>query len=148
MKIYFGFTVAGDRSGVETARNIIALLEAMGHQVLTRHLVQDNAWELDRTLGPEAVYQRDMRWLAECDLLIAEVSGSSFGVGYEVGYLLARGTKRAILFYRTEAANRISLLIRGNTHPHCTVVPYSEGCEVEEFLRADREICPPLSVGE
>jgi len=48
MNIYFGFTVAGDRSSIGTARVIVELLESMGHVVLTRHLVQDDAWEADR----------------------------------------------------------------------------------------------------
>jgi hypothetical protein len=39
MKVYFGFTVAGDRSSVEVARRLVELLESMGHEVLTRHLV-------------------------------------------------------------------------------------------------------------
>ncbi len=135
MKVYFGFTVAGDRSGIETARKMVGLLEGMGHEVLTRHLVADDAGERDRALGPQAVYDRDMSWLAGCDGLVAEVSGSSFGIGFEIGYLLAQGTRRAILFYRRDAAHRISLLIRGNTHPCCTVVPYEDVSEVEECLR-------------
>ena len=50
MKIYFGFTVAGDRSSRVAARKIVALLEEMGHEVLTRHLVRDDAWEADAVL--------------------------------------------------------------------------------------------------
>ena len=71
MKIYFGFTVAGDRSTIETARRVVQSLEQLGHQVLTRHLVSDNAWEADRMIGPRDVYRRDMAWLQECDLFIA-----------------------------------------------------------------------------
>jgi hypothetical protein len=44
MKIYFGFTVAGDRSGIDVARALVHLLEKQRHEVLTRHLVSDNAW--------------------------------------------------------------------------------------------------------
>ena len=33
MKIYFGFTVAGDRSGIDTARKVVHQLEKMGHEV-------------------------------------------------------------------------------------------------------------------
>jgi hypothetical protein len=40
MKIYFGFTVAGDRSSIDTARKVVHQLEEMGHEALTRHLVQ------------------------------------------------------------------------------------------------------------
>ena len=81
MKIYFGFTVAGDRSALETARRLVQLLEGLGHEVLTRHLVNDDAWERDRLISPQDVYRRDMAWLQQCEVLIAEVSGSSFGLG-------------------------------------------------------------------
>jgi len=135
MKIYFGFTVAGDRSTVETARHIVQWLEELGHQVLTRHLVTDDARAADRLLGPQAVYERDMAWLQQCDLFIGEVSGSSFGLGYEAGYLLGATNNRVILFYSVDSQKRISLLITGNTHPRCTLVPYSSLGEVEAFIK-------------
>ena len=136
MKVYFGFTVAGDRSSLVTARRLVELLEAMGHEVLTRHLVNDNAAQMDRAITAQAVYERDMEWLRQCDIFIAEVSGSSFGMGYEAGYVLGSSRKRAILFYRRELEQRISLLITGNTHPNCLLMPYSEPAEIEERLRS------------
>ena len=108
MKIYFGFTVAGDRSTVETARRIVQLLEELGHGVLTRHLVSENAWAADRLISPQDVFRRDMRWLQECDLFLAEVSGSSFGLGFEAGYLLGATEKQVILFYSQEMKEKIS----------------------------------------
>ena len=135
MKIYFGFTVAGDRSSLDAARRIVELIEALGHEVLTRHLVRDDAWDADRLISPQDVYRRDMRWLQECDLFMAEASGSSFGLGFETGYLLGATPKSAVLFYRRESEKRISLLITGNCHPGCKLVPYSEIEEVEAFIR-------------
>jgi nucleoside 2-deoxyribosyltransferase len=135
MKIYFGFTVAGDRSSLETARGMVRCLEDLGHEVLTRHLVDEDARARDRLLGPQAVYERDMAWLRQCNLFIAEVSGSSFGLGFEAGYLLGASTKKVILFYSLNIKDKISLLITGNTHPNCTLVPYSSLAEVEAFIR-------------
>lgn len=135
MKIYFGFTVAGDRSAVMAARKIVGILEEMRHDVLTRHLVEDNAWEADRSITPEEVYRRDMKWLEQCDMFIAEVSGSSFGLGFETGYLLGATTKKVVLFYRRDVENKISLLITGNSHPNCKLVPYSDPNEVELWVR-------------
>jgi hypothetical protein len=132
MKIYFGFTVAGDRSGIDTARKVVHQLEEMGHDVLTRHLVGDNAWEADRSVSPQEVYQRDMAWLGQCELFIAEVSGSSFGLGFETGYMLGATSKKVVLLYRRDVEQRISLLITGNAHPNCTLVPYAN---VEEAMR-------------
>ena len=135
MKVYFGFTVAGDRSSLGTARHMVELLEEMGHQVLTRHLVSDHAAQMDRSIAPQAVFERDMNWLRQCDIFIAEVSGSSFGLGFETGYVLGSSNRQAVLFYRREAAPRISLLITGNTHPRCLLAPYSEPEEMETRLR-------------
>ncbi len=135
MQIYFGFTVAGDRSAVTVARKIVGTLEEMGHEVLTRHLVEENTWEADRSISPREVYLRDMKWLEKCDMFIAEVSGSSFGLGFETGYLLGATTKKVVLFYRREVESKISLLITGVTHPNCTLVPYSDLSAVEVWIR-------------
>ena len=134
MKIYFGFTVAGDRSGIDTARKVVHQLEEMGHEVLTRHLVSDNAWEADRSIRPQDVYRRDMAWLGQCELFIAEVSGSSFGLGFETGYLLGATSKKVVLLYRRDVEQRVSLLITGNTYPNCTLVPYATVQDVEQFV--------------
>jgi hypothetical protein len=135
MKIYFGFTVAGDRSSLEEARKIVELLVQMGHEVLTRHLVEDNAWEADRLITPKEVYLRDMKWLEQCDLFMAEVSGSSFGLGFETGYLLGATTKKVVLFYRRDVETKISLLITGIAHPNCSLTPYSAFEEIETWVR-------------
>jgi hypothetical protein len=84
---------------------------------------------------PQEVFVRDMKWLAECDLFIAEVSGSSFGVGFETGYLLGATAKKTILFYERAVEDRISLLITGNSHPNCILAPYSKLDEVENLVR-------------
>ena len=75
-----------------------------------------------------------MAWLQQCEVLIAEVSGSSFGLGFETGYLLGATTKKVILFYRRDLEKKISLLITGNTHPNCTLAPYSNVPDVESFI--------------
>jgi hypothetical protein len=134
MKIYFGFTVAGDRSSIDAARRIVALLQQKGHEVLTEHLVHDDAWSQDRIIPPQQVYQRDMKWLEQCDLFLAEVSGSSFGLGFEAGYLPGASAKKVALFYRREIADKISLLITGNSHPNCVLVPYTHLVELETFI--------------
>lgn len=135
MKIYFGFTVAGDRSSVAAATKVVELLVEMEHEVLTRHLIRDDVWEADRALSPQEVYLRDMTWLKQCDLFMAEVSGSSFGLGFETGYLLGATTKKVVLFYRRDAEKKISLMITGITHLNCSLVPYSNFGEIEDWIR-------------
>ena len=135
MKIYLGFTVAGDRSSVVAATKIVELLVELGHEVLTRHLIREDAWKADRSISPQEVYRRDMTWLKQCDLFVAEVSGSSFGLGFETGYLLGATAKKVALFYRRDVETKISLMITGITHPNCRLVPYSHLAEVEDWIR-------------
>ena len=134
MKIYFGFTVIGDRSSVENARRIVSLLESLGHEVLTKHLIREDAFDVDGLIAPQEVYHRDMKWLQQCEIFIAEVSGSSFGIGYEAAHVLASG-KKVFLLYDKSKTSKISRLITGNTHPNCTAVAYNKIEEVEDFLR-------------
>ena len=143
MKIYFGFTVAGDRASVGAASKIVQTLEEVGHEVLTRHLLRDDAWKADRSITPQEVFARDMAWLEECDLFMAEVSGSSFGTGFETGYVLGATSKKVVLFYRRELQSRISLLITGLTHANGRLVPYSDADEAESWVR--RELGPLIA---
>lgn len=127
MVIYLACTVRGDRGAVEALRALVDRLEAGGHRILTKHLLDDNVETAEARLSEQAVYQRDIGWLEACDLLIADASGSSYGVGFEVGYVLGRAhesRQRVILLYRSARKDHISRLIAGNAHPGCTVIPY------------------------
>src|SRR5687767_13668445 len=127
MQIYLACTVRGDRGAIAGLRSLVAALEAAGHTILTKHLLDDNADGAESALTERAVYERDMVWLDACDILIADASGSSFGVGFEVGYVLGRSGRtdqRVVLLYRADRRDQISRLIAGNAHPRCEVLTY------------------------
>jgi nucleoside 2-deoxyribosyltransferase len=133
MQIYLACTVRGDRGAVAALRMLVASLERAGHTVLTKHLLDDNVDGAESALTERAVYERDIEWLEACDLLIADGSGSSFGVGFEVGYVLGRSDRanqRVVLLYRADRRDQISRLIIGNSHPRCRVIPYTSGAEL------------------
>jgi nucleoside 2-deoxyribosyltransferase len=126
MKIYLACTVRGDRGAVAGLRALVATLEGADHTILTKHLLDDNVEGAESALSERAVYERDIQWLDACDILIADASGSSFGVGFEVGYVLGRSDRnqRVILLYRADRRDQISRLIVGNGHPRCAVIKY------------------------
>jgi len=133
MQIYLACTVRGDRGAVAGLRSLVASLERAGHTIFTKHLLDDNVDGAESALTERAVYERDIAWLEACDILIADASGSSFGVGFEVGYVLGRSDRtdqRVILLYRADRRDQISRLIVGNAHPRCRVVPYESGVEL------------------
>jgi 2'-deoxynucleoside 5'-phosphate N-hydrolase len=145
--VYLACTVRGDRGGVAITRLLADLLEQLGHTVLTRHLLFDDVEAQEGQLTERAVFERDIQWLEAADVLIAEASGSSYGVGFEVGYVIGRAaqtSQRVLLLY--EAARRpfVSRLIAGNTHPACTTYPYRDAEDLLQFVRvfmAERPTC-------
>jgi len=133
MLIYLACTVRGDRGAVAGLRSLVAALESAGNTILTKHLLEDNVDGAESALTERAVYERDIAWLEACDILIADASGSSFGVGFEVGYVLGRADRtnqQVVLLYHAARRDQISRLIVGNGHPRCRVVPYATGEEL------------------
>jgi hypothetical protein len=106
--------------------------------VLTTHLLADDADRAESALTEREVYERDIEWLEACDLLVAEASGSSYGVGFEVGYVLGRSaetSQRVLLLYDRARQPAISRLIVGNSHPRCTTYGYSGTDELLKFMQ-------------
>ncbi len=137
MIVYLACTVRGDRSTIGAVRHIAARLEAAGHELLTAHLLQDDVDAAESSASNEAVFERDLRWLESCDLLVAEASGSSYGVGFEVGYILGRAPmtgQRALVLYDAARASSVSRLVSGNTHPACSVLAYETAGQIDDFL--------------
>jgi 2'-deoxynucleoside 5'-phosphate N-hydrolase len=127
MKVYLACTVRGDRGGVAAARAVADRLHSLGHEVLTTHLLNDRADAEEAQLTEQAVYRRDIEWLASCDLLVAEASGSTYGVGFEVGFVLGRAAQtgqRVVLLYDRARRSAISRLITGNCDGACTTIEY------------------------
>lgn len=140
MIIYLACTVRGDRGGVLAGRAICARLQHHGHEVLTTHLLADNVESVESQLTEEDVFRRDLDWLSRCGVLIAEASGSSYGVGFEVGYVLGRAAasgQRVVLLYDTARRDKLSRLITGNRDAQCTTVGYSSIEALMAFI--DRE---------
>jgi hypothetical protein len=120
-------------------RGLVTALERAGHTVLTKHLLDDNVEGAESALTERAVYERDIMWLEACDVLIADASGSSFGVGFEVGYVLGRSDRtdqRVLLLYRGDRRDQISRLIVGNGHPRCETLSYEDGSDLSRLVGA------------
>jgi len=140
VRVYLACTIRGDRSRLAVARALGSAIEEAGHELMTGRFLDDRAEDEDGRLTPAQVFERDIEWLDACDLLVAEASGSSYGVGFEVGYVVGRAERtgrRAIVLYDERVGDRISRLVSGNTHPHCVTLPYRDADHARvQLLRA------------
>ena len=89
MNIYFACSITGGRNDEAAYQQIVAALLAGGHVVPTASLADSRVTEFEGVVEPDEVYRRDVGWIEACDLLVAEVSTPSHGVGYEIGYALS-----------------------------------------------------------
>jgi len=137
VRIYLACTVRGDRGGVAAGRLICERLQQQGHEVLTTHLLADDVNDAESRLTEEQVYRRDLEWLSHCEVLVAEASGSSYGVGFEVGYVLGRARvtgQRVVLLYDAARHHAISRLITGNCDDACETFAYASIEELAAFI--------------
>jgi nucleoside 2-deoxyribosyltransferase len=117
MKIYFAGAIRGGRQDAALYRQIIGLLKERG-EVLTEHVGQEDPDGVESEMSDEAIYRRDMAWLEEADVLVAEVTVPSHGVGYEIARAETLG-KAILCLHRPGAARPFSALIAGNPHVRC-----------------------------
>ena len=136
MDLYFSCSLTGGRQDQPAYAAMVAHLQALGHRVLTEHLASETVMAADGGMTPEAVFQRDTAWLRACDVLIAEVSTPSHGVGFEIAYALERG--KPVLCLAREGV-RVSKMLTGIRQTGFTFAAYAtpEGARahLEAFLR-------------
>jgi 2'-deoxynucleoside 5'-phosphate N-hydrolase len=146
MKIYLACTVRGSRSGVLAARAIADRLQRHGHEVLTTHVLSDDADSAESQLTEEEVYRRDIEWLSTCDALVAEASGSSYGVGFEVGYVVGRARdtgQQIVVLYDAARRDSVSRLVTGNCDVVCcTTFAYRSIDEATAFIDRHFAVSP------
>ncbi len=120
MKFYFAGAIRGGREKLDVFIKINELLNNHG-EVLDKHVANPNVFELEKNITLEERYTRDIEWIKECDILVAEVSTPSLGVGYEISYAESLG-KRIICVYDKDI--KISAMIGGNNH--LELIEYSD----------------------
>jgi nucleoside 2-deoxyribosyltransferase len=112
--IYFSGSISSGRQDVGTYRRIVAALEAEGHHVLAGAVTSEEIGAQGETLAPQEIFDRDLAWVDAADVLVAEVSVPSNGVGYEIAYARYRRAIPVICLYRPAYTKRCSAMISGD----------------------------------
>ena len=115
-KIYFAGSIRGGRVDAKLYSRMIAHMKHMGHTVLTEHVGSSNLCLVEQGHTDAAIYLQDTAWLRECDVVVAECTQVSLGVGYELAYAEAHG-KEVHIFYRPKET-MLSAMLSGNEYFH------------------------------
>jgi 2'-deoxynucleoside 5'-phosphate N-hydrolase len=133
MKVYFAASITGGRDNQEIYPEIVNFLKENNCKVLTEHISDKNLSSYGETnLLPEEIFQRDLDWIRESDILIAEVSQVSLGVGYEIGFAESIG-KKIICLYKEKEGKKLSAMIEGNKN--LIIIKYKTFQKIKQKLK-------------
>ncbi len=125
-KVYFAGSIRGGRSDAELYRQIISYIKKTD-TVLTEHIGDLELSALEQGRSKDAlIYEQDTGWLKECDLVIAECTCPSLGVGYEMAY--AEAIKKPVYIFYRPSKTELSAMLTGD--PYFTITPYETAEEV------------------
>ncbi len=131
MKIYFAGSIRGGREDAALYQQIIEYLKTFG-EVLTEHIGDPKLTDLGDD-GPtdRYIHDRDLEWLQSADVLVAEVTTVSMGVGYEIGRAVESG-KKVLCLFRPEIGKNLSAMIAGC--PNLELVKYNNTLELRNAI--------------
>ena len=112
MNIYFAGSIRGGRTDQNIYLEIIKYLQKFG-TVLTEHVANPNTTSLGEKISEEKIFKRDMKWLKKADIVVAEVTNPSLGVGYELA-MAEKMNKKILCLYRPSRGKSLSAMVRGN----------------------------------
>ncbi|KAM4591697.1 5-hydroxymethyl-dUMP N-hydrolase [Odontesthes bonariensis] len=136
MKVYFCGSIRGGRDDVHVYQRIVHKLQSYG-SVLTEHVSSaelSDAGEVGVVAGgDQVIHDRDVDWLRQSDVVVAEVTQPSLGVGYELGRAVDM-KKRILCLFRPASGRTLSAMIRGAANGDRFVVTDYREDEVEKVL--------------
>ena len=129
-KVYFAGSIRGGRIDAGLYHRIIEHIQQTD-RVLTEHVgdLSLSAFEQGRSKD-EMIYNQDTGWLREAELLIAECTCPSLGVGYELAYAEKLGIPCHIFYDKSKC--QLSAMLTGN--PFFNIHPYSEEKEIYPII--------------
>ncbi len=127
-KIYFAASIRGGREHVETYGKLVDHLKEFGN-VLTEHVGDRNVEEEEDPNTDREIFERDIDWLVDADMVVAEVTTPSLGVGFEISKAVEEDIPVLCLF--RPGGKNLSAMINGC--PDVEVFRYNT---VEDALEA------------
>jgi hypothetical protein len=129
LRIYFSGSIRGGRQDAQIYNDLITYLKDFG-TVLTEHIGRLDLVD-EREIPPCQIHDRDLTWLKSSDVVIAEVSTPSLGVGYELGRAVEMG-KPILCLYRKNEDKRLSGMISGS--PGIVTAVYEDIEEAKRWI--------------
>ena len=130
MNIYFSGSIYGGRQKLDTYKKLVKDLAKYG-TVLNEEVADDNALVKEANVSDKDVFESLVNRLKQADLIFAEVTVPSLGVGYELGYADSQN-KRIVCVYDKTVTPKVTTMLRGNEK--LKIIPYTDINEITNNL--------------
>lgn len=130
-KIYFAGSIRGGRIDAELYGRLIKHMQK-DNIVLTEHIGSPHLNLMEQGKRDIDIYDQDTAWLRESDIVIAECTCPSLGVGYEMAYAEKIGKPCHIFYDRSKT--QLSAMLTGN--PYFCIHPYENEAEIYDVLNS------------
>lgn len=130
MKIYVSGSIYGGTQKIDTYKILIEELEKYG-EVLNKEIADPNTIANEVYQKDEDIFNDLEEKLIISDVLVAEVSIPSLGVGFELGFA-DKLNKKIIAIYDKNYTPKVTTMIRGNKR--ITLIPYQRIEEITNNL--------------
>ena len=131
MIIYCAGPIRGDATYQKAYKKMIDFAESLGHTVLTEF---SSKFSSTIPLTDNQTYKRDLKWVDGSKIMIAEVSGPSLGVGFEISYAIFKRKLPVLAIYSADVQN-ISAMISGCDSPLLTIEKYRDEEEMKRIIK-------------
>lgn len=125
-RVYLAVPIIAGRD-LAVARSIAEALVRLGHKIVSTWVLKEDA---DLSPSPERIFERDVKRVRECDVMVAEVSTPSHGVGMEI--MLAHTLGKPVIGLHKPGIT-LSRMLRGM--PGIVLLEYQFLTEVEKLLK-------------
>lgn len=135
LKIYFACPIKGEQGGKDEKIMITNIIKNLGYEILTEIILGHDINANDAAnLTPTQIYERDINWINSSDLVVADVTRISMGVGYEIGWVL-RGGGKVIALCREDKKDVLSNMIKGITDKNFSLFYWQKESDLKSFLK-------------
>ena len=132
MKVYFACSIRGGRNDAQLYGDLALYIKTKA-TLLTEIFADGKLTAQGMNKPSPEIWKTDTTWVRESDVVIAEVSNPSLGVGYEIAKAEEWG-KPVLALFREEGDRRLSAMIGGS--PHTEAIYYKDTLEAQNAIDA------------
>lgn len=131
MIIYCAGPIKGNTEFKDNYAQVVDIVESLGHTALSE---MSNKFHSSIPLSAKQIYARDIKWLEGSKLMIAEISGPSLGVGFEIAYALFVKKVPVLAVHKSDAPD-VSSMITGCNDPKLIVKKYTDTDDLAKTIQ-------------